>query len=386
MRCGKTQKKNHLNKHLHIICLNIPYPVDYGGVFDLFYKLPALHSQGVKIHLHCFQYGRAEQPILNDFCESVDYYQRETGLSGLSGKYPYIVSSRSSETLLNRLTEDDFPILMEGIHCTFLLNDKRFEHRHRFVRLHNVEHIYYRHLYENSTSVLKKLYFYRESKLLSAYEKQIAKKAVFWSVTEKDAEIYRQLGYDNEPLPLFLPNWKVTATEGKGTFCLYHGDLSVEENERAAIWLIENVFASLDIPFIIAGKNPSKRLFKHVFKTKTSYLIANPDEKEMQDLIAKAHINIIPSFNSTGIKLKLVNALYNGRHCVVNDATADGSGLEKICRIASDANSFKKLINQLYEKPFNNIDISERHLVLDSMFNNEANAKQMVKWIFDDHY
>ena len=374
-----------MNKHLHIISLNVPYPVDYGGVFDLFYKLPALQQQGVKIHLHCFRTDRPKQTILNKFCESVDYYQRETGVGGLSVNNPYIVSSRRNEKLLKKLTEDDYPILMEGVHCTHLLNDKRFERRHCFVRLHNVEHIYYRHLYENATSVLKKLYFYRESKLLAQYEKHIAKKAVYWSVTEKDAEVYRQLGYDNQSLPLFLPDWKVKTIEGKGTFCLYHGDLSVDENERAAMWLTENVFDDLDIPFIIAGKNPSKRLSRHIHKKNTSCLIANPDEREMQDLIAKAHINIIPSFNSTGIKLKLINALFNGRYCVANEAAADGSGLEKICHIASDADSFKTLVNDLYEKPFENIDITKRHAVLDSMFNNEANARQMVKWIFVDH-
>ena len=106
----------------------------------------------------------------------------------------------------------------------------------------------------------------------------------------------------------------------------------------------------------------------------------------MQDLIAKAHINIIPSFNSTGIKLKLVNALFNGRYCVVNKAAADGSGLESLCYIAADANEFKSLITHLYANPFYNEDIQARHLLLDNMFNNEANAKQMVQWIFVDHH
>ena len=57
----------------------------------------------------------------------------------------------------------------------------------------------------------------------------------------------------------------------------------------------------------------------------------------MQDLIGKAHINVLPSFNATGIKLKLVNALFNGRHCLVNEATAEGSGLESACFVAHDA-------------------------------------------------
>lgn len=372
-----------MNKLLHIICLNVPYPVDYGGVFDLFYKLPALQQQGVKIHLHCFQYGRGEQPELNQYCESVSYYKRETGLYGLSFKYPYIVSSRSSKALLNRLNGDDYPILMEGVHCTHLLNDKRFKHRRCFVRLHNVEHIYYNHLYQNTTSLLKKIYFCWESKALLRYEKCIAKKAVFWSVTEKDAEIYKKLGCEKvEFLPLFLPDWKVNAVKGSGSFCLYQGDLSIAENEKAVMWLTRHVFNDLQIPFVIAGKNPSRHIFKLLNNKNTTCLIANPDEDEMQDLIAKAHIIIIPSYNSTGIKLKLINALFNGRHCIVNKQTVEGTSLEKFCHIADDSNAFKSKIIQLYGRPFSSEETLVRHQILGNMFNNDANARQVVKWIW----
>lgn len=372
-----------MDKHLHIICLNVPYPVDYGGVFDLFYKLPALQQQGVKIHLHCFEYGRGEQPELNKYCESVHYYKRKTGFSGLSIPYPYLVSSRNNELLSNKLIEDDYPILMEGLHCTYLLNDKRFNHRHCFVRLHNVEHIYYRQLSQNTTSAFKKLYFYCESKALRSYEKKIAAKATFWSVTEKDAEVYKNLGCENiQFLPLFLPHWQIKNPEGNGSFCLYHGDLSIAENEKAATWLMNHVFNDLPIPFVIAGKNPSRRLTRLFHNKHTTCLIANPDNKEMQDLISKAHINIIPSFNATGIKLKLINALFNGRHCVVNKQTVEGTNLEKTCHIATDVNTFKTIIHQLYRRPFSHDDLNTRHQLLDKMFNNERNAKQMVKWIW----
>ena len=42
--------------HLHIISFTIPYPPNYGGAIDVFYKIKALHSAGVKVHLHCFSY------------------------------------------------------------------------------------------------------------------------------------------------------------------------------------------------------------------------------------------------------------------------------------------------------------------------------------------
>lgn len=374
-----------MEKHLHIICLNVPYPVDYGGVFDLFYKLPALKAQGIKIHLHCFDYGRGEQPALNEYCEEVHYYKRLEGLKGLSLSLPYIVASRRNEELLQRLSNDDYPILMEGVHCTYLLNDARFYKRKCFLRLHNVEHIYYRNLSKLSTSLLKKIYYTRESRLLLHYEKSIAAKATCISVIAKDGEAYKTLGSKQvEYIPLFLPEWKINSIAGTGTFCLYHGDLSVEENNKAALWLLNNVFNQVDIPFVIAGKEPSAKLLSLAEGKGNICVVANPTEKEMQDMIEKAQINIIPSFNHTGIKLKLINALYNGRHCVVNSATTEGTKLEAACHIASDANSFKKVIEELYHQPFSIENINLRHRLLDTMFNNETNAKRLIDVIWNE--
>jgi len=371
-------------KDLHIICLDVPYPVDYGGVYDLFYKLPALQAQGVNIHLHCFEYGRGEQEELNKYCVSVNYYKRAEGHKGFSTTLPYIVCSRRNETLFENLLKDDYPIFMEGIHCTYLLNDERFKNRRKYVRVHNVEYAYYHNLYKTTTEPFKKLYYWHESRLLKAYEKSIVDKATFWGVTKKDVDIYRkELGCkDIELLPLYLPEWKVNCLEGTGSYCLYHGNLGVAENEKAAIWLLENVFHELEVPFVIAGKNPSAKLDRLAHAKLHTCLVANPGEKEMQDMIAKAHVHILPSFNATGIKLKLINALYNGRHCVVNDAAIDGTGLESACHVTNSAEGFQQVIAQLYHQPFTTKEIELRTALLGSMFNNEANAKQQVKWIW----
>jgi hypothetical protein len=59
------------DRKLHIVCHDVPYPPDYGGVFDLYYKIRTLHEQGIQILLHCFTSGREEQPILKTLCEQV---------------------------------------------------------------------------------------------------------------------------------------------------------------------------------------------------------------------------------------------------------------------------------------------------------------------------
>lgn len=373
-------------KHLHIVCLDVPYPVDYGGVFDLFQKIRALYGAGVLIHLHCFESGRGEQPVLNDYCAEVHYYARREGHKGFSHKLPYIVCSRSSSLLLDRLLLDDYPILVEGVHCTYLLNDDRFAGRQIVLRLHNVEYQYYRQLYHSEPSLFKKLYYLHESNLLRAYERRIADKVKILAVSEKDQELYRtEFGAGNiQTLPVFLPYEEVRTREGTGCFCLYHGNLSVPENEQAVIWLLKNVFSTLELPLIISGKQPSVRLSRLIYQYPLTCLIADPSEAEMQDLIAKAQVNVLPSFNCTGVKLKLLNALFNGRHCIVNRNMVSGTGLELICHISEDAEDMRSKITNLYSRPIQPEEVRQRKEVLGSLYNNEANVRRLLKSIWTD--
>ena len=156
------------------------------------------------------------------------------------------------------------------------------------------------------------------------------------------------------------------------------------ENEKAALWLLEHVFDTLKVPFVIAGKDPSPALQRQAYAQSHTCLVENPSEKEMQDLIGKAHVHVLPSFNATGIKLKVINALYNGRHCVVNEAAVHGSGLEEACYVGANAAELKRIVNGLYLQPFSAEDLQLRHTLLDNMFCNTKNAQQMVKWIWGE--
>jgi hypothetical protein len=373
-----------LNKYLHIVCFDVPYPVDYGGIFDVYHKIKALKEKGISILLHCYDYGRGRQPELNKYCAEVHYYTRHKGHKGFSTSTPYIVSSRSNDELTNNLLRDNHPILAEGVHCTYFLGDERFSERKIFLRLHNVEHEYYHQLYKHSGSLLKKAYYFNESRLLKTYEAGIANRIPILAMALKDISNYQQqFGAQRIwQLPVFVGWDEVKSNTGRGSYCLYHGNLSVAENEKAAIWLLENVFDKLKIPFVVAGKNPSPKLEKIAHEEVHTCLVANPAEDEMKDLIAKAQINILPSFSETGIKLKLINALFNGRHCVVNNMAVENTGLEPACHIASDAESFSTTIKKLYEQPFEEQEKTTREQLLMAGYNNNANADKLIAWIW----
>jgi glycosyltransferase involved in cell wall biosynthesis len=349
-------------------------------VFDLFWKIKTLYQLGVNIHLHCFEYGRNEQPELDKYCVEVNYYRRNEGHKGFSTTIPYIVSSRASAELIENLQKDNYPVLLEGVHCTYPLYCNKLNDRRVILRLHNVEHEYYHHLCKHENSLIKKAYFFNESRLLKMYEEKIANKAKILAVSQKDADAYKETFHakDVSYLPVFVPYQDVHSMEGMGTYCLYQGNLGIAENEKAAIWLIEKVFDHVKIPFVIAGKNPSSRLTRLAGSRCQICIIANPGEEEMKDLIAKAQVNILPSFNATGIKLKLLNALFNGRHCVVNEATVKETGLESACHIATTAGAFREVIVQLYRHYFGDEEIRLRKKMLLNIYDNEKNGQLLM--------
>lgn len=164
-------------KYLHIVAFNVPFPANYGGVIDVFYKIKALHKQGIKIILHCFQYDRLAAKELNLYCDKVFYYKRKMNPLLLLHKKPFIVAGRQSSDLLSRLKADNHPILLEGLHCCAVLEESALSARKIFVRTHNVEHDYYNGLADAEQSVFKKWYFKQEAKKLLNFERSILPKA-----------------------------------------------------------------------------------------------------------------------------------------------------------------------------------------------------------------
>lgn len=373
-----------MTRHLHIVCFDVPWPADYGGAIDMLYRIEALHRAGIRIHLHYFSYGKRGNPNeLNQYCETIHVYERRTGHKGFSFSVPYIVSSRMSTELIKNLQQDDYPVLLEGVHCTGILADINKGSRKIVVRLHNNETEYYRHLAAATSNILKKIYYRFESHLLKKYECQLPENCIYACITKKDEHHFKTAGLINSFfLPAFTPFKTVNSPEGIGNFCLYHGNLSVAENEKAAIWLLTKVFSKIKIPFVIAGKDPSRRLEKLAHLCQHTCLVANPSASEINDLVKKAHINILPAFSNTGIKLKLLHALFEGRHCVVNEAMTKDTGLEAACQTGTTANAIGSIIMQLNHQPFTEEEKRLREKLLSDTFNNEMNVRQLIQYLW----
>ncbi len=367
--------------HLHIVSFDVPYPANYGGVIDVFYKAKALAEHGVKVHLHCFEYRRKKAPELEKLFYKVHYYHRDISKKHLFKTKPYIIETRRSETLVNNLLQDDYPILMEGLHTTALLSERKLKNRKRLVRTHNIEHEYYAHLSRVETDLFKKYYFFNEAAKLKKYEGILSKADGILTISQTDDAYFSERFERVVYLPAFHPYSAVKSRTGKGNYVLYHGNLSVPENRNAAATLMRDVFRSTPVPFKIAGLNPPVSLQRLAEGMPHVELIANPSDAQLQALIAGAQVNIFFTEQATGLKLKLLNALYNGRFVLTNDKMLSGSKLHEVCVLAGSMAEMKNQLRRLMAKDFTPALKIQRQLHLQSIYTNGHNVDRLLELI-----
>lgn len=370
-----------MTNELHIITLNIPFPPDYGGMIDSFHRIRVLNGLGARINLHCFEYGREHSSELTNLCKSVTYYKRDTSLKRHLSAKPYIVASRTSSTLAANLLNDGHPILFDGLHTTELLCHPDLANRRKFVRAHNIEHEYYRTMSGFGANFIRNFFFSAESIKLKRYEKVLNYADLILTLSPDDQHYFINK-YGNAELIMPFHQYDVPENkEGSGDYLLWHGDLSVMENEIVAAYLAEKIFPEIPHTCIIAGKRPPASLVKKAAKHSNIRIIADPPGSVMSDLIRDAHVNILIALTTHGMKLKLVNALFAGRHCLANSNMVGNTGLSKACHIRDSAEEIVKTAIHLMKQPFMTSMKTERSILLEP-FSNSFNGLRLMKLIF----
>ncbi len=376
-----------LTNKLHIISFDIPFPANYGGVIDVFCKLKWLHANGIEIYLHCFEYGRKHSTELEKYCKKVFYYKRKTGLLSNLSLLPYTVKSRISDELEKNLININAPILCEVLHTCYVLKNEKLKNRFKVYRHSNIEHEYYQGLAKAEKNILKKIFLLIEAFKLKRFEKIIQNANLILAVNENDA-VYFKNKYpvvQTEYLPSFHTNTEVKINLNKSDFVLFHGNLSVAENIEAANCLINNVFLKINCKVIIAGLKPHAYLKALCDKHQHIQLIANPNEEEMIQLINEAQIHVLYTSQPTGLKLKLLNVLFSGKHIICNQNMLLGSGLVNngsinVCETGAE---FIESIQKLLPTNFTESDIKKRQDIC-HVFNNQANAIKLISLVFKE--
>jgi hypothetical protein len=364
---------------LHIVCLDAPSPPNYGGAIDMHFKIRALAEYGQRVHLHYFGYRKNRNAgDLKKFCDAVHVYERKPFSASLPLRTPHIVSSRINQDLVSRLKADDFPVLLEGIHTAGIL--PQLDTGRVVLRMHNDEASYYQSLAGIETKLLKRWYLKREGRLLHKMQESLPKSLQLACLSDTDIKVFQdEYGLTRcSFIPCFIPWQRIQGWEGKGQYCLYHGNMAVKENEASALWLIKEIFSKVKIPLVIAGNRISKEIIQSAHRLRNVRLIHNPPPGELNTIIRDAHIHVLPSVNRTGVKLKILHALFEGRFCITNRNGTAGGRLGPSLHAADSATDFTNKVQELWEQSFTPGHLHQRQDLLRT-YNNLVNAVRLIE-------
>ena len=375
-----------MGKKLHIIAFDVPYPPNYGGIIDVFYKLKSLHEAGAEIIYHCYYYKGKNPPTdeLEKYCKQVHYYERKKSFSKLFSKIPFIVATRNDPTLLMKVLSDPAPVLIEGLHCAYWMDHPDFRERKILFRAHNIEHNYYSGLADWEKNVFKRLYLRWEARKLDRFEWRLEFADVILSIAKQDVPHFKYYSKTVHIPPFYDDSNQFPFEESKlleERFILFHGNLSVTENEYAALYIVDQIAPKTKEQIKIAGKSPSNKLKIQASKQSNVQLIDSPSQEKMGELIQKAHINLLLTFQQTGVKLKLLHALQSGKHILINSKMDDAGIFTEFCEVVDNTEDTILKIKELIGTDFTKGMKAERDEQFKAVFDNQMKAKQILDLI-----
>ena len=370
-----------MDKHLHVVAHDVPLPSDSGILKELVFLTKALHAEGILLHLHCF--GNNKPESLLPFCHELHLYPKKQGHKGYTLNLPHAVSSRSDTSLVKRLEADRFPILFAGLKSVSPLLDTILSKERKIViRMLRDERRHFQDLSSLCSWGSQKLFYAIESIRFRGLMNKLFSGSIQFAVSPECKAIQPRSLVAYEVVDKLIEMPFLMPQSGTGSFCLYHGNLGKTEHAYAANWLLQNVFNTLEVPFVIAGDNPSEQLEEAAHEKMHTCLVSNPSEKELQDLIKKAQVNLLPSFVeqcNTGL---LYQSLAMGRHVLTNTKGASGMGITSTCHIADSNAAFIQMTEALFNQPFDATAHEARASFLNSKYNNEKGVNALMRMLY----
>lgn len=323
-----------------VVALDNPHPPDYGGAWDIFYRIKALAAAGIEVDLVYFHkpLRAAAAPELAGLCRSVRGVARKTGLAAALSPLPYIVATRQAcgdfETL---------PLIVEGVHGS------QFSGRrgNTILRVHNIESRYYSELAERESNPWKKTYFYLESQKLKRYEpKAWAAADVLACISRNEAEYLKNRGYPALWLPPFAEVRLFPPRVEKNL--LFYGNMHVSENRLSARRAMDTRLPE-GWTLTLAGRGAQS-----LPQYRGAERVEHPES--LGPLMARAAALVFPQSQRAGLKIKVWQALATNKAVIATPEALAGTGIAfdpeaGIFPFQSDLGDLVRALQPEYHRP-----------------------------------
>lgn len=338
------------DKNLLFITSQLPYPPYKGGVSTSwnFINYLCRHFNTSVITILKWDDPDYEQ----EFLTKVDldrYYSYELNIERTAGT---VAKSYLQGVPINLVRNYD-PVLeakinewLDTYHFDFVFVDhyEMFQYIPDHIKAktimheHNAEFVMWERYSEVTKNPLKKLVTLMESKRIKKMEEQYCRKADMVLANPNDQEILLDLinheGRIEQIIPCgedFMLEWPDLEWENTEKSLLYVGSLGWEANVDGLIWYLEEGWEATrqrhpDLKLYIVGKQPDQRIVD--LAAKTQGVILTGFVENLEDYYGKCRIFITPLRFGSGVKLKVMNAMFRGLPVVTTPIGSEGMPVE----------------------------------------------------------
>jgi polysaccharide biosynthesis protein PslH len=311
----------------------------------------------------------------------------------LFSRKPYIatrfISSDFESTLIELLGSETFDIVqLEGLYLTPYIPAVR-KHSNALIalRAHNVEHAIWQRLASTERNPLRRWYFGILADRIRKFESEsIDTYDLILPITGFDMENFNKLG-NTKPAhvcPAGIDSESAgTITKTIHTIHLslfFLGSLDWIPNREGLLWFVNSVFPELlrrnpELKLHIAGRNAPVKLIKSLQKPG---IIFHGQIVHAKEFMMAYGIMVAPCFSGSGMRVKIIEAMANGKPVITTPIGAEGLAVrnEENIIIASQADEFIEQIERLLNHPefYLKIGQNAQNFVV-ATFNNNTLAK-----------
>jgi polysaccharide biosynthesis protein PslH len=331
-------------KKLLFLTPTLPYPPVSGGVIKS-YKVVRFLSERYEVTVACL--------LKNEDKQYKTEFQQHVNLKGMMAlelniprnaknfllsnlkQIPLNLYRNQSKTFSEKVEAiaSEFDVLFCDHYVMFQYIPEHFTGK-IVLHQHNCEYLIWKRYAGIEQNILKKLALLNQAYRIRNYEQYICGKATAILAAPNDTDELVKIGADRtkfyetyhlgDDLLLEEPDLIFEQSEKA---LLYIGTLSWEANIDGLLWFYNGIWEKItrkhpDIKWYIIGKHADERI--KAFAAKDPRIILTGFVEDVLPYFQRCRVFITPLRFGSGIKVKVVNALYRGIPCVTTPIGTEG--------------------------------------------------------------
>lgn len=362
------------------VCHKPPYPKKDGGCIAIAAITEGFANRNNDLRVltattHKHGWVPSEWP--EDLRNRIDHVELNTELNPIDaiknifGSGSYNVERFYSEDFANRLKQilAEFQpdiVWLESLFMAPYIQLIRAESNAKIIlRAHNVEHMIWERMTENSGSFAKKQYLHFLTKRLKEFELQtITEVDAIAAITEEDASFFSDHSRAKvQMVPIGIDPSEFEFSAPLQPLTLFHlGDMNWQPNSEAVQFLVTEIWPEviancMEAVCHLAGRNMPKELISN----SGAGLFIQGEVADAKAFFNQHAIMILPLLSGGGMRVKMLEAMAMGKIILTTSVGAEGiGGVDgQHYLIADTPETFATTIAEIYAGKFDLLQISK---------------------------